>query len=71
MPVIARTVWARQSLKIVTTATFLSGEVNGVLVLSYRDYGTGMQFEIVIPHGLYKDSISVLPDTENRYHAPS
>jgi len=25
--------------------------------------GAGIQSEIVIPHGLYKDSISVLPDT--------
>lgn len=94
--------------KTVTTATFLSGEVNGDLVLFYRDDGTGItaaekemifdhgygehtglglylareivsaggftiretgtpgagvQFEIVIPNGLYKDSISVLPDT--------
>jgi len=94
--------------KTVTKGTFHSREVNGDLVLFYRDDGigidpakkemifdhgygehtglglylareivsaggftiretgtpgAGVQFEIVIPHGLYKDSISVLPDT--------
>jgi hypothetical protein len=42
---------------------FFFGEVNSDLVLLVGDDGAGVQFEIVIPHGLYKDSISVLPDT--------
>ncbi|HOW04084.1 hypothetical protein [Methanospirillum hungatei] len=35
----------------------------GFTIRETGTHGAGVQFEIVIPHGLYKDSISVLPDT--------
>lgn len=45
---------------------YLAREIVSAGGFTIRETGTpgaGVQFEIVIPHGLYKDSISVLPDT--------